>query len=107
MVSKPSIQEFATGKLTTEEFDTAISAFPRMSKLGINAARYVLVDGLSQRKVSFALGIHRQQINRWVKLIYAAHCKCPTGWEMDVVMLPPLQMAQVKEMEREAMRGLE
>lgn len=101
-----SIQDFATGRLTAPQFEAAVAVFPRLSEAGVRAARTVLVDGIEQAKVAATMQIHRQQVNRWVRQIYAAHCGCPKGWEIEVVMLPPEQMANVREMQALAVKQI-
>lgn len=103
---KGSIQDMVTGKLTAEQFEQAVAAFPRLSDAGKAAAQSVLVDGLSQSDVAADLGIHRQQVNKWVREIYESYLGCPDGWRVEVVMLPADQMEQVKAMEKEARKAI-
>jgi transposase-like protein len=99
-----SLQKRIIGVLTAKEFEAAVSAFPRLSENGKEAAKLVLVDGLEQVEVAERFKLHRQQINKWVKDIYQSHIDCPAGWKVDVVTLPPEQMDEVKIMERRARR---
>lgn len=99
-----SLQNKIVGSLTIKQFEAAVAAFPRLSENGKNAAKLVLVDGLSQVEVAERFELHRQQINKWVKDVYQSHLDCPAGWKVDVVTLPPEQMDEVKVMERKARR---
>lgn len=104
MVFDMSLQKRIVGILKANEFEAAVAAFPRLSENGKEAAKLVLVDGLEQIEVAERFGLHRQQINKWVKDIYQSHIDCPAGWKVDVVTLPPEQMDEVKTMERRAKR---
>ena len=92
------------GILTAEQFEVAVSVFPRLSETGKAAAKLVLVDGQAQVEVAAHFGIRRQQVNKWVKDIYQAHQNIPDGWLVDTVTLPPDLMGKVKDIEQKARR---
>ncbi len=96
------LQKRMIGSLTAKQFDAAVLVFSRLSDEGKAAARLVLVSGLTQAEVAARTEIHRQQVHKWCKDIYQSHLDCPDGWVVDVVVLPPELMAEVKDMERKA-----
>lgn len=59
--------------MTAKQFDKAVKSFPRLSDTGKTAARRVLLDGLAPVRVAEEMEVHRQQVHRWVKLIYDEH----------------------------------
>jgi transposase-like protein len=97
-----NLQAKITGSLNLKQLNAALELHPKLSENGKTAARMVLVDGVSQVEVAEKLGVFRQQVSNWVKDVYKSHLDCPKGWQVDVVVLPPDLMSEVKEIERQA-----
>lgn len=95
------------------DFNAAL-AKTRMGERARDAARLILVDGLSPteaaRQIAETTGepMSRQAADKAARRIEAAHMAArglPDGWECVTVCVPPEQVANVREIERLALRN--
>lgn len=96
-------------RLTSKEFKAAIKFVPGMEQANIDAARYVLVDGLSYGEAATKLGGTRQWVQKKVDRIYNAflenHTDCPAGWYRITVCLPSNKaVSEIQKLEKQFTR---
>lgn len=86
--------------MTAEQFDQALSLHPRIQSTVAEAARAVLVDGLTCAAAGKRHGVTRQRVHATVSTLH--HDDTPQGWERRIVTLPPELMQQALQMEHDA-----
>jgi hypothetical protein len=86
--------------MSAEAFDQALALHPRIQSTAAEAARAVLVDGLSCAAAGKKHGVTRQRVHAAVSTLHQD--ETPEGWERRIVTLPPELMQQVLQMEHEA-----
>lgn len=88
------------------EFTAAVKT-TKMRQKTIDAVRMVLVDGKKEVEVVALTGMKQQQVNEAVRRIEAAHAAMrgvPEDWQVITVCVPPGRVADVREIEKAAMR---
>ncbi len=92
------------GALTPEGFASALRRHPGLQSAAIEAARCVLVDGLSLSEAGRQHRCTRQRVHELVQLLHPV--ETPSGWVRRWISLPPDMMKSVIAMERKARRSL-
>ena len=86
--------------MSAAEFDQALTLHPRIQASTAEAARAVLVEGLTCSAAGKKHGVTRQRVHAAVSTLHQDDT--PQGWERRIVTLPPELMQQVLQMEHQA-----
>lgn len=89
------------------EFNTVVKS-TRMGERARDAARLILVDGISAAEAGRQVGITRQAATKAaqrVEAVIRSQRGIPDHWECVTVCVPPERAAEIREIEREAMRA--